>query len=79
MEFKNVNVSDSVSVPVPLGLSPDEEANYIAHRIAFVNFDELEAQCAEALKSLDEGKLTPFDKVLEELEREYADQDTEEK
>ena len=78
MDFKNVNVSDSVSVPVPLGLTPDEEANYIANRIAFVNFEELEAQCTEALKLLDEGKLTPFDKVLDELEREYADNNMEE-
>ena len=70
MEYKNVDISASVSIPVPLGLTPDEEANFIAGRIAFVNFEQLEAQCLEALRLLDEGKLSSFEEVLDELERE---------
>jgi hypothetical protein len=70
MEYKNVDISASVSIPVPLGLTPDEEANFIAGRIAFVNFEALEAQCLEALQLLDEGKLTSLRSVLEELENE---------
>jgi hypothetical protein len=70
MECKYVKISESVSIPVPIGLTPDEEANFIAGRIAFVNFNELEAQCREALQLLDEGKLMPFEEVLDELERE---------
>lgn len=70
MEYKNVDISASVSIPVPLGLTPDEEANFIAGRIAFVNFEALEAQCLEALQLLDEGKLSSFEEVLDELERE---------
>ena len=49
MEYKNVDISASVSIPVPLGLTPDEEANFIAGRIAFANFETLEAQCLEAI------------------------------
>ena len=44
MEDKFVEVSDSVSIPVPNGLTPDEEAHFIANRIAFVNFHELERE-----------------------------------
>jgi hypothetical protein len=44
MEFKNVHISDSVSVPVPIGLSKDEEASFIANRLAFVNLEDLEKQ-----------------------------------
>lgn len=70
MAYKEIKITDAVSMPVPMGLTPEEEANYVAGRIAFVNFDELEAQCQEALQLLDEGKLTPFEDVLDELERE---------
>ncbi len=75
MEFKHVNVTDSISIPVPKGLTPDEEANYLASRIAFVNFAELEAQCREGLRQLEAGELLPFDQVLSELDREYGVQD----
>ena len=70
MEYKHVKVNDSVSVPVPVGLTPDEEANYIANRIAFVNFEELESQCREGLRLFDEGKLVTLQSVLDELENE---------
>ena len=70
MEYKYVDISDSVSIPVPKGLTPDEEANFIAGRIAFVNFEELEAQCKEAIRLSDEGKLVTLRSVLEELEKE---------
>jgi hypothetical protein len=70
MEIKNVNITDSVSVPVPLGLTADEEATFIANRIAFVNFDELESQCREAMQLLDEGKLVTLQSVLEEFKNE---------
>ena len=70
MEYKDVKVTDSVSIPVPVGLTPDEEANYIANRIAFVNFEELEAQCREGMRLLDEGKLVTLQSVLDEIENE---------
>ena len=70
MEYKYVDISDSVSIPVPKGLTPNEEANFIAGRIAFVNFEELEAQCQEAMRLSDEGKLVTLRSVLEELENE---------
>ena len=67
MEYKYVDITDSVSIPVPIGLTPDEEANFIAGRIGFVNFEELEAQCQEAMRLFDEGKLIPLREVLAEL------------
>ena len=70
MEYKYVDISHSVSIPVPLGLTPDEEANFIAGRIAFVNLEELESNCREAMRLSDEGKLQTLRSVLEELENE---------
>lgn len=72
MDFKFVDVSDSVSIPVPKGLTPEEEANYIASRIAFVNLPELEKECDEAFQLWREGKTIPLETVLEELERDKA-------
>jgi hypothetical protein len=70
MEYKYIGVSDSVSIPVPLGLTPDEEANFIAGRLAFVNLKELEAEYEEAMRLSEEGKLIPLREVLDELEKE---------
>jgi hypothetical protein len=70
MEYKYVDISDSVSIPVPKGLTPDEETNFIASRIAFVNFEELEAECLQAMQDLNDGKLTDLRSVLAELEDE---------
>ena len=70
MDYKYVDISDSVSVPVPTGLTPDEEANFIARRIAFVDFEELEATCLQAMQDLKDGKLVDLRSVLEELENE---------
>ncbi len=70
MEYKYVDISKSVSIPVPTGLTPDEEANFIAARIAFVDFDELESQCREAIRLSDEGKLQSLGSVLDEIEKE---------
>ncbi|MBI2807603.1 MAG: hypothetical protein HYX68_21695 [Planctomycetes bacterium] len=75
MDYKNIPISESVSIPVPVGLTPDEEANFIAGRIAFVNFEELEAKIREALQQLDEGKLVSLRSVLEEIERESPTND----
>lgn len=59
-----MDISDSVSIPVPKGLTPEEEGNFIAGRIAFVNFEQLEPQCLEAMQLLDEGKLVSLRSVL---------------
>ena len=72
MEYKYVNISDSVSVPVPKGLTPEDEANFIASRIGFVNLEELEAECRQAMKDLEDGKLVELRSVLEELENETS-------
>jgi hypothetical protein len=71
MEYKYVDISDSVQMPVPLGLTPDEEANYIASRMGFVDLKALEAECCQALKDSEEGKLVDLETVLHELEQEY--------
>ena len=70
MEYKEVRISDSVSIPVPIGLTPEEEDTYIANRIAFVNFDQLEAEFREGIRLFDEGKLVSLESVLEEIENE---------
>jgi hypothetical protein len=70
MEFKEVKITESISMPVPKGLSPDEEASFIASRLAFVDLKKLEADCEEAFRLSQEGKLFPLHEVLDELERE---------
>ena len=67
MKFKEVPVSSSISVFVPENLSPDEEAEYIASRIAFVDFEQLEADSQEILQLWKEGKMIPMEDVLKDL------------
>jgi hypothetical protein len=70
MKYKNVAVSDSVSIPVPEGLTREEELNFIANRLAFVDLKELEARCVEALRLSEQGKLIPLREALDEVEAE---------
>ena len=72
MQFKNVPISSSVSVAVPANLTPDEEAKFIAGRLAFVNLEELEADCSATLKLWEEGKLIPLESVLADLATEVS-------
>ena len=70
MEYKDVRITKTVSMPVPKGLSPDEEANFIAGRLAFVDLNKLEADCEEAIRLSEEGKLFPLHEAIEELQKE---------
>ena len=72
MEYKHVRITDSVTMPVPIGLTPDEEAYYIASRIAFVDFEALEAECRDLLRQHEAGELIPLRNALAELEQEMA-------
>jgi len=67
MEYKEVEVADGVTIRVPLNLTPEQEAQYIANMIAFVDFDKLKAECAEMWRLWEEGKMIPFEDVLAEL------------
>lgn len=69
MEYKEIRISNSVSISVPMGLTPEAEANFIASRLAFVDLKALEARCEEAMRQFDEGKLIPLRDILEELEQ----------
>jgi hypothetical protein len=57
-------------------LTPDDEAQFIANRIGFVDFERLEAECREAMQLLKEGKLTNFEDVLNELDPDHIDANT---
>ena len=70
MEYKYFNLSESVSTPVPVGLTPEEEVNFVASRLAFVNLKELETECEEAIRLSEDGKLIPLRTALDELEKE---------
>ena len=67
MKYKHIPVSKTLFLRVPENLTPDEEANYIASRIAFVNFEELEADCRASLKLIEEGPAILMEDVLAEL------------
>jgi hypothetical protein len=75
MEFKFVSISDSVSVRVPLGLSPDDEAIFIARETGFVDFPGLEKQFEQALKDRAEGKSIDLKTVLAEIEDQWKCED----
>lgn len=71
MNYKHIHVSKTITIPVPDNLTPDEEANYIANRMAFVNLEELEADCQATVKLMDEeNKWIYMEDVLAELSRE---------
>ncbi len=74
MEYKSVSISNSVSIPVPKGLTPEAEALFIAERIGFVDFDALEAQCKQAMKDTEAGKLVDLHTVLDDLKSEMESQ-----
>ena len=67
MNFKQVPVSRELTIPVPDNLTPEEEANYIANRIAFVDLEQLAADLRGAMKLWEEGKMIPMEDVLAEL------------
>jgi predicted transcriptional regulator len=69
MNFKEVSVSSEFTVSVPDNLTPEEEANYIASRIAFVDLEKLAAEIREHLHLWEQGKLVPMEDVLEELSK----------
>ena len=52
MKYKHVPVSSELWIPVPENLTPEEETDFIASRIAFVNLEQLEADCRNAAKAL---------------------------
>jgi hypothetical protein len=69
MEYKLVSVSGDLTVPVPVGLSAEEEAQYVASRIAFVDLERLKADSLELLKAWEEGTMVPMEAVLAELKQ----------
>lgn len=69
MQYKHVSVSGDLTVPVPLGLNAEEEAQYVASRIAFVDLERLNADSQEILKAWEEGKMIPMESVLAELKK----------
>lgn len=72
MEYKLVTISDTAKVCVPLGLTPDEEAIFIANRIAFVDVEKLENDCVELFEQWEAGKLISLESVLNEVEKEMS-------
>lgn len=69
MQYKQVSVAGDLTVPVPLGLTAEEEAKYIANRVAFVDLEQLKTDSIEILKAWEEGKLIPMGAVLSELKK----------
>lgn len=67
MNYKKVPVSKLMHIMVPDNLTPDEEAIYIASRIAYVNFEELEAGIEHDLSQFEEGKMIAMEDTLAEL------------
>ena len=74
MEYKLVSVSGDLTVPVPVGLSSEEEAQFVASRIAFVDLERLKADSLELLRAWQEGTMVPMEAVLAEL-KQTADKD----
>jgi len=67
VKFKYVPVSKDLTIPVPDNLTPEEEANFIANKIAFVDLEQLAEEVRNAHKLWQEGKAIPMEDLLEEL------------
>lgn len=76
MKFKEVSVSSEFTVSVPENLTPEEEANYINSRIAFVDLEKLAAELREHQSLWEQGTLIPMEDVLEELSRDAPASET---
>jgi hypothetical protein len=72
VNFKQVRVSSELSIPVPDNLTPEEEATYIANRIAYVDLEHVAADIRNAINSWEEGDSIPMEDVLEELSKEES-------
>ncbi|MCI0740896.1 MAG: hypothetical protein L0Y72_17745 [Gemmataceae bacterium] len=62
-----VKLPEGFSVPVPLNLPPEREAEMLAQYRADLDPDKLEAEFRELLKLEEEGKLISFEEVLRQL------------
>ena len=69
MNYKHVPVSSELTIPVPHNLTPEEEATYIANRIAYVDLEQVAADIRNAIKSWEEGDAISMEDVLEELSK----------
>lgn len=69
MQYKQVSVAGDLTVPVPLGLTAEEEAKYVASRVAFVDLEQLKTDSIEILKAWEEGKMIPIEAVLRDLKQ----------
>jgi hypothetical protein len=76
MNYKEVPVSNELTVSVPDNLSPEEEANYIAGRIAFVDLEQLAADLRNHMSLWEQGKLIPLEDVLDEISKDSLDIET---
>jgi hypothetical protein len=69
--YKFVAVTEHVSIPVPLGLTEEQEAEYVRRFLAHTSPEELEAEAREweqLLRDYEEGRTIPAEQVLQELE-----------
>lgn len=76
MKPKFVPISDKLSIPVPPGLTPEQEAEYVERYKAQFNWEEFEKEYKEweELVALErEGKTIPFEVVLKELFKDDPD------
>jgi hypothetical protein len=73
MKYKQVSVSKELTIPVPDNLSPEDEANYIANQIAFVDLEQLATDMRDALNLWKEGKMIPMEDVVDELSRDVEE------
>jgi hypothetical protein len=68
---KLIRVTEHVAIPVPLGLTPDQEIEYVARYMATTSPEELDASAREweqLLRDFEEGRTVPAQQVLRELD-----------
>ena len=69
MKYKFVDISEGVTIPVPRGLTSEQEQHIIAQFLAQHDPAALEAELRELLEQFEQGKLVSFEDVLKELEK----------
>jgi hypothetical protein len=90
MKYKSVPISRAIEILVPLGLTPEQEAAYVADYvakhdpegelrkiIAEVAPAELEAECANAMEAYERGEKSccSIEEILLELEADQKSAD----
>jgi hypothetical protein len=60
-------ITENISIPIPSGLSPDQEAQFVAQYVRDHDIAAMESEYLAFAKEIEQGNLIPAETVLREL------------